>query len=317
MSIVKRRVGGSSVAPILGRSQWKTPLDIYNELRGEERVELPATEDQDRGNFLEPGMIAWASKKIGIEFFKPTAPAVAQHPTDEWATYSADGIPAHRGAEILEVKCPRTGDGWGDEMTAEVPEAYLLQGAWGLYVLDAKICYFAALIHGTVKIFKYERDLELEGQIVERVHHFIEHHVKAENPPPATYGDDANVLKMFPRNTQPHMSAFGLSDQGKVIVDSYLRAYDLCSKSDDALKMWEPPLKELIGENSGIEFGAKVDEFGCKRIDWKKNKSAAPRYKQAFDELSKIDPRAAEEILKKHTPEDGPRVLRPYMKEGK
>ncbi len=262
---VQRKLGGSLVPKMLGVSKWGTPHDVYLELRGE-RPEYEGTEDTDRGTFLEPGLRDWAGKKLGMKFEKPGVMVAKDW---EWATYSADGIAGSDA--LLEIKAPRYVEGWGEEGTDQVPEEYAVQGAWGLYVAGRSVCHFAALLNGSLKLFRLERSLELEEVLKEQARRFVEQHVLPGVPPPLEFGDNEYLKRRFPRETRPVRNYEDLNAEERAVVAFYLEAYRSFDHVEDTLGKYEARVKTIIGEHAGIDFSGAAD-LGVKRIDWKASK---------------------------------------------
>lgn len=308
-----KRIGGSRAAAVLAQSKWATPLDVYLECRGESDAPANAEEltaDQERGVMLEPALLTWASRKLGLDFKKP--PESIPHPTLPFASVSPDGL-ASDGTSYLELKAPRSHEGWGAEGTDDVPQEYLLQVVHGLMVTDRKVAYIGALLGGTLKLFKYERDVELEQMVRERERLFWEQHVLAGVPPAPTYGDEGTLRKRWPHADSPPLSWTQLSDSAKEAVNRWAdltkRRREL-EKAEDELRV---AVLDIIGPHAGI--GDFPPEHPVKRIDAKNNKPgpSAGTWKAVSDELlAQLSPEAGKALINKHTPKDGPRVLRAY-----
>ncbi len=311
-----RRIGGSSIAAILKKSKWKTPLDIYLDLTEERPDTGPTTEDQDRGNFLEPAIREWASKKLDT-VFRPSPQCVLKE--WDWATVRPDGISVDR-RDLLEIKAPRRDDifQWGEEGTDEVPNDALLQTHWGMMVTNANGGVVAALLGGELRIYRVKRDRDLEDKILSAAKSFVDTYVLPRVPPPPEYGDDQNVLYLHPRNTAPARRWDSLSEQERFVITAYISAYREEKDATKRLEGWEPTIKNIIGDASGIDAPLSPDEWktlgGVKRIDWKSNATAPTRWKGVAEKLlSKLPKEEVEALVAEFTPKEGTRVLRPWF----
>ncbi len=310
-----RRIGGSTIAKILKKSRWGTPLDAYLELTGERPSEDKTGEDIDRGNFLEPAIRDWASKKTN-ENFLPSP----QHTLKEWdwATVRPDGI-GSQSRNLLEIKAPRRDDifQWGEEGSDEVPNDALLQTHWGMMVTDAHAGVVAALLGGELRIYRVKRDKDLEAKILAAAKSFVDAYVLPRVPPPPEWGDDANVLYLHPKNIAPHRRWDSLSEQEKYVVGTYLAAYQFEKEATKALEGWEPVVKNIIGDASGIDAPLDPAEWqkigGMKRIDFKNNATAPTRWKELAESLMAQMPAAEQEELRKNFAGTPARVFRPYF----
>ncbi len=313
MTTPVKRIGGSRAAACLGQSKWATPLDVFFECT--EGTVGPIsqddlTADQERGIMLEPALLTWASKKLGIEFKKPEFSLVSRE--HSFAAVSPDGLGAD-GVSYLELKAPRTHDGWGDEGTDQVPGEYLLQVVHGLFVTDRKVAYIGALIGGTLKIFKHERDLELEKQVLDGERKFWENHVLAGVRPEPRYGDEQTVRRLYPNAMLPPLAWSSLDATSRGVIEQwygYNRARIDAEKFEDA---WRVSVLALLQGAAGVE-GFPLDH-PIKRIDCKQIKAApnAGTWKAVATELLASLPESARaELVEKHTPKEGARVLRLY-----
>ncbi len=276
-----RRIGGSSIAGILKKSKWRTPLDVYLELTDPASQVERSGEDIDRGNFLEPAIREWASKKTGLQFLKPASPVLTL-PEWDWATVSPDGlnIVGEKVGTLLEIKAPRRDDAlfWGEQGTDEVPNDALFQTHWGMMVANAEAGVVAALIGGELRIYRVKRDREFEGKLLARAKDFVEQFVLPRVPPPAEYGDEANIRYLHPNNVKPHREWASLSPQEQVVVESYLTAWRARKDATDIEDQWKPVVEQMIADADGITLPAG-------RIDWKVNGSASTKWKQLAESL--------------------------------
>lgn len=261
-----RRIGGSDVAAVLGKSRWKSPLDVYLRLtakmKGEPVIDTEMNENMKRGVYLEPGLRAWAGERLNDTFTLPEQKSL-QWEKWEWATYSPDGL-GERTHSLLEIKSPSPDSmsEWGREHTAEIPTEYLLQGAWGCMVTNRERCYFGALLGGELRIFEYVRTVKLENNMLARAKAFVEDNLLAGVPPEPTYLDHRNVYRLHPTHTEKLMAWDELRTDQRVQIADYLRlraSMDPVQKQMDSL---EASILMTIGGSRGITAIPSSPEFG-------------------------------------------------------
>lgn len=159
-----RGLGGSDAAPALGLSPWKSPLELYLEKRQE--IEQPDISEQPPilwGNLLEPVIGSEYTRRTGIGF---TTPKVTyQHPKHEWMLANLDGLAEDR---VVEIKTARSGEGWGEPGSDQIPEHYKLQVMHYLLVTGLDLADVAVLIAGSdFRIYTVPADRELQELLLD------------------------------------------------------------------------------------------------------------------------------------------------------
>lgn len=99
---------------------------------------------------------------------------------------------AQDGLRVVECKTARSGDGWGEEGTDEIPEHYAAQGYHYLSLVPyAVACDFPVLIAGSdFRVYTLQRDDRLIAALVEQERAWWERHVEGMVPPdPLTTSD--------------------------------------------------------------------------------------------------------------------------------
>ena len=307
-----RRLGGSTIAAALGLNRWKTPLDAYLDIR-HEAPEVESNPNIERGNYLEPAIRDWSGARLGVKWATVDMPIA--HPLQPWFTYSPDGIEL-KGPRLLEVKAPGpfSAHEWGEEGTDDIPQEYLLQGAWGLAITQQEECIFAALIGGELKIYRHVRDLALERKLINKAQAFITEHVLPGIPPPARYGDDLRVV--YPKEANvPHLAWLDLNSVQQATVANYLRTTAQQAEAEQARDGAAVLVQDIIKEAPGID--GIPPELGYSRIDWKTTAPAmnAGTWKKLAERLlERAEPAEREELLKESLPTVGTRRFTPYKK---
>ncbi len=179
LKLRKMGIGGSDVAPLLGLSKWRTPLDIYISKIG--KPDETDNASMEWGRRLEPVIRQKYAEAVGMEVTVPSF--MFQHPEHKFMIADVDGIRAD--GRIVEIKTARTQMGWGEEGTDEIPDYYKTQVQHYMTVLGAKSCDVAVLIGASdFRIYTVESDPELESLLIEAEADFWHKHVEPKLPPP-------------------------------------------------------------------------------------------------------------------------------------
>lgn len=188
-------VGGGNIAGILGLSPFKTPLDEYLTITGEEAPLSAAQAEffEDRRD-LEP----WAAKK----FTRRTGLAVvrvneryddAEFP---WAKAEIDFEAEDGSNGETKTVHPNAVRAWGDPETEEPPLYVTAQAVWGLGVTGRQKCYVQALIgFDDHRLYEVTRDDALLAEIRRQAAVFWRHHVEPRRPPQPS--NLADVLRLY------------------------------------------------------------------------------------------------------------------------
>lgn len=187
-----RRIGSSDVATLLGVGPTedddakKSPWDVLLRLRGEARRDRP-TRDTRRGVTLEPRILRAYAAATGRDV-RPTPPHTLWF-RDDWASATPD---ARDELGVVEAKSdrnpwrwgePTTIERWGHEAAQHVRPDYFLQIAHQMFVLDAPVGHLAVLLPGEdpflpeLRVYRIERDRELEERMVGRLSAWWDAHV--------------------------------------------------------------------------------------------------------------------------------------------
>lgn len=186
-------IGASEVAAIMGRSNWATPLDIYNRKLGLE-VQGPETADQRRGKLFEPLAAALYQEQEGVMLFThdgwthPEMPYFVGHP---------DRVIMGGSSQIYEAKCPRLKafrkaqrDGLSDEY---ILQAQALMGLSGYPILTWHI-FCAELAESA--IFQVTFEPTIYAAIETAVKEFWTQHVEPQIPPFTDKRSDIELPKI-------------------------------------------------------------------------------------------------------------------------
>ena len=194
-------IGGSDIGAILGLSKFRTPLEVWMEKTGKEVRQLDSLPLRF-GSFAEEFVASEYARATGFEllhdesiYIHPTHPMMSAH-VDRFILGDGLNKPATR---LLECKTanPFARGEWGEPGTDQVPMSYLCQCIWYMAITGIEQCDLAVLFgNSDFRIYEIERDLELEGLVIEKALQFWNEHVLKDTPPPAqTEGDYQALFK--------------------------------------------------------------------------------------------------------------------------
>lgn len=149
-------IGASEAAAVLGVSPWKKPIDLWMEKVGLVELEDVETSRKRWGKLLERAVVEEAREVLEIPFTRnPEGPRrrTFRHPDLEYLTATPDGFRLRPSRTIrafsVEAKTSRSGKGFGDPWTDEIPLYYKAQAIHQSIVLEVPVVYVPTLIGGS------------------------------------------------------------------------------------------------------------------------------------------------------------------------
>ncbi len=220
------------MAAILGISPWASAWDVWLDKTGQ--VEDWKGNDATRaGQLFEPAVLDHAEAELG-KLTRNVRIAHKQYPI----AATCDAVTEY-GNKPVEAKTTgitgRVYGDWGDAMTDQIPDYYLVQLHTQLIVTEAELGYLFALIAGRgVVRFQAERNERVNAQLCEILTSWWEKHVVRGIEPPRKGLPSLEVVKRFRR--QP----------GKTVTFGPLEQQLMARR--DRLKAAEKKVKEAIEE---------------------------------------------------------------------
>lgn len=254
-------IGGSDMPIIMGLSTYKTPYQLYLEKIGEHQSPQEITEVQYWGNQLEGVIRDEFAKRNNVII---EVPDTLVHPDFPFLRGNVDGyIPSWNA--ILEVKCSASwmAHEWGDEGSDVIPMQYLVQVAHYCAVANANCAYIAVLIGGNkYREFKYIRDLELEGMVIEAASEFW-NRVQNRQPPEATNQIDLRL--MFPKHNPEKTKTIAapLKEQLNTLSETRFKIKQL----NEVEEQFKFNIMQFMEDAECL-----VDDEGTPIVSWKTNK---------------------------------------------
>lgn len=224
----KRGIGGSDVAAICGLSKWKSPMHIYLDKTNPETIdEGIISEPAYWGTVMEDVLAKEFAKRSGYE--TRTLDKILAHPEHEWAFANVDRVivvPNENGEDIGILECKTASEyllgDWKDE---RIPDYYMVQLQWYLFVTGLSWGYFATLVGGNkfYSIF-VERDDTLIDLLTNICHNFWHNNVLAKVPPEFDGSEASSALiKQLYSEVDPE-STIELTDEAEPLIMQLLDA---------------------------------------------------------------------------------------------
>ena len=161
-------LGSSDAAPACGVSRFRTAFDVYQEKRGETR----GAEENDAmrfGTLLEPVILDEFERRSGLMILRK--PPVARSVDHPFMLAHLDAVTEQTGPAaanaVVEAKCSRSGEGFGEPGTADIPIDYLVQTHHQMIVVGCTLAFVPVLIAGSdFRIYEIPFDQGLGDLIV-------------------------------------------------------------------------------------------------------------------------------------------------------
>ena len=302
----KKGMGGSDVAAALGLIPWRTPVELWQDKRGESDTQ-PTSDSMHFGTLLEDIVAKEFQERTGMKVQRVNYTFADGE--DDWMRADIDraivnpdisgnvrAAKEHREGQpfittdaILECKtasafsAPLWGDSQEDEIKSgkivtehRIPLYYETQVQWYMRLTGVPVCYVAVLIGGNdFRMYKVDRNEEAITAIVEKCRVFWFDFVKAGVAPEPMDIDD--IRHLYKREVGPMIEA---SAEAAIALGEYR---NLKGQADSIKKQMDAVATQIagfIGENEGLLLdGKKAVTFKAQSratFDSKKLKADAP-----------------------------------------
>ena len=178
-------ITATDIAPILGRSDYKTALDVYAEKKGLV-APFEGNEHTRRGQRYEPVILADYASKMQCMVRSPLP--LYYHPRQIYFGATPDASVAatddydERGVEAKLTMSPARAAGLGEENTDFVPDDWMLQCQSQMAVMGWGRVDMAVLLFGRLKIYTTTREPDLIQIIQSAAKEFWER-LQNDDPP--------------------------------------------------------------------------------------------------------------------------------------
>lgn len=317
----------SNAAPALHFADWSSPLATYLSCRGD-RYWDENPDKPERGIRLLPALRAWASKELGVRFEVVRQQVAGKENQLAHVRAQPDGL-TEGGRRALLMFTPRHPEKWleseesedNEEMNANLvqrkvlPKDVRIEAALTRLVLGCEQVTIGALIAGRLTLLDEVPSSTFDKLLLAALWTFWKRNVVDGRPPNAVSVDEALVRKLFPKPTQAAPRKFGQldADQQQNVL-AWAKAQQARTKAQKLEKDLRPMVVQAIGEASGIcEFppDSGVTSVSFDTRDPHPNNGTWKAIAELH--LGKLKPKSAADLVRKHTPEVGTRVLRPFF----
>lgn len=271
----KNGIGGSDVASIMGLNKYSSPLNVWLIKTGrEESPDLSDNQAVEWGNRLEDVVAdKFADEHPELQVRRRNATMVSiKRPwafanIDRWVTDGKGNV------GILEVKTVgmRRAADWDNG----VPLYYLTQVMHYMSVTGYKYAWVAVLIGGQeFREYYIERDDQDIQAINDAVDTFWRDFVETDTAP-ALIGNDPEANALLSQHSDPSTEFIAMLDEDVSMLDELQEIKDQMDDLKHRKTLIENQIKDLIGDNKGIETETK-------RITWVRS-TRSSFDKKAFD----------------------------------
>lgn len=234
---LRRKYIGSSDAPaILGLDPYRSAADVWLDKTGK-AADFAGNEATDRGNLLEPVLVKWAERAIGMDLI----PNVFQRHADLPLACNLDAAsPALADPDfVVEAKTSVNVDEWGEPGTDQVPERVIVQTHHAMFVTGYRLAYVPVLLplYGRFefRMYRVERDDALADAIAERCAEFHRRYVLTGERPD-DFRPSLETLRRVRREPNKIVPlADDLADAYVVAKAAYAKAKEECDAAQAAL----------------------------------------------------------------------------------
>jgi putative phage-type endonuclease len=257
-------IGASEVSAVLGLPSFLSPLEVWASKT--EGVEREDSLDLWRGRAVEPVIVEWYERETG----RKTRPAEAvRHPRCPVLFATPDRMHEQEEPEPLEAKSVRFSMQhlFGESDTDEVPQQYLVQVQVQMACTGAEVGELAALFGlDELRVYRFTRDVELEGLIIEGVERWWRDYVVAGRPPPVD-GSSAWAERLATRARQEkRLEATAAMRQVALALAEAKAAKKLAEQHEAE---WRNQLLALMEDADSIEGLATYRlSAGRPSVDW-------------------------------------------------
>jgi len=184
-------LGGGDMAAICGKSEWRTPLDVWLEKTGKVQPR-ERTERMEWGLLLEPLILrAYADRSGAI--VEP-GHFVADH-KESWRGGHPDAVARLPDASLRLLEAKATSKHLLSEWQSGIPIDYRYQGQHYLDLLKLQLCTYPVLFGGQrLECFNLEADPIVQHEIQAVAREFWHDYVLKDTPPPGHSVEHAGHL---------------------------------------------------------------------------------------------------------------------------
>ena len=251
-------IGASEISAVVEVHPRRGPIDVWLAKPTGSRAAVTFDEGDDSpeasvGNDLEAALLDMHAKRSGIEFAR--APLTLRHATSPRVLASPDGLAKREdlGAEVKVVGA-RMSHHWDQGP----PDYVIAQCAQSMAVTCRSAWDIVALVGGTdFRVYRIERDLELEGRLIAAAERFWADYIETDLPPDPRDPEERRryLAARYPSAQTALCRDVGDGADGEIAeLVRWLREAKAAKERIEAAELQlESALCELIGPDYGIK----------------------------------------------------------------
>lgn len=249
-------IGASDNAPIMGKSKYRTPLDVYN-------AKVNPQPKQDKivfrfGKHFESFVLDEYAREYNVSLVTSLYVKSVKNPflaaQLDALYYEDDGI------VIVDAKTvnPYRYAEFGEPGTCEIPLDIKHQVAVQAHLTNAKRVDIPVLFYPSeVKVYVYERDLRFEEEIIQESINFWRYNVEPKLPPAPINDEDIKSLYPESNGTEIEVDFTALE-----LVERINFLKNNKKEIEDKIDPLEFELKKIIGPyDKALYAGEKIASF--------------------------------------------------------
>lgn len=245
-------LGASEVGGALGLSRYTSPWQVWGRKLGMISP-FADTWDTQRGNILEPAILAWYARTTGVTL---EAPGTLRHPKHACILCTPDSIASKDGRRwLVECKAPsvRTARYWGVPGTDAIDAEYIPQAVQQMAVCDLDWCDFAVSIGGEEpEIYRVHRDESVEVLLLGRACSWWDRHIIGRQPPKVDGSDEARTY-LSGLHDSPSRLWLQADDQAEALARGLKDARRRQAAATGDRERLENRFRAIIADAEGIE----------------------------------------------------------------
>jgi predicted phage-related endonuclease len=207
-AIRKSGVTAGDMRALCGKDPYgRTAHDVFLHKCGlEPEIDLE-TEAMRLGHQLEPLIVRETAKKSETKIVRVKRSALTiRHKKFRHHVATPDAWVAAEESEVALIEAKLVGYfsrfDWGKEAD-EIPDGFRIQVGWQMHVADVSRTYLGALMGSEIRVYPIDRDLDLEGSLVEICDRFHRDHVLTRKPPKVdgSPGSERMLRALYPQSS--------------------------------------------------------------------------------------------------------------------
>lgn len=269
-------IGASEIAAVVELSPYRSPIDVWLAKPTRSRAAITMNTDNESpammvGNELEGVLLDMYSRRSGVELVRPHT--TLRHARAEHVLASPDGLASR---EDLGAEAKVVGARMAHHWDSGPPDYVVAQCVQSMAVTERAAWDIVALIDGTdLRIYRVERDVDLEARFIEAASRFWTDYVVADvAPAPRDVEEQRRYLAArYPAAKTALCRDVGDGADGEIaeLVRWLREARARKAALIAAESQLEASLCELVGDAYGIEgpWGRALWFQRAGQVSWK------------------------------------------------